>query len=53
LEDAEPAFGGLNPFGIGFIDPVHVSNAVAWLASDDAYYVSGGQIPVDAGASIK
>ncbi|WP_336659841.1 mycofactocin-coupled SDR family oxidoreductase [Leucobacter sp. USHLN153] len=53
LEDAEPAFGGLNPFGIGFIEPIHVSNAVAWLASDESYYVSGGQIPVDAGAAIK
>lgn len=52
LEDAEPSFGTLNPFGIGFIDPVHVSNAVVWLASDEAYYVSGGQIPVDAGAAI-
>ena len=53
LEDAEPAFGGLNPFGVGFIDPIHVSNAVAWLASDQSYFVSGGQIPVDAGAAIK
>ena len=53
LEDAQPAFGGLNPFGIDFIDPIHVSNAVAWLASDEAFYISGGQIPVDAGAAIK
>lgn len=52
LEDAESAFETLNPFGIGFIDPAHVSNAVAWLASDEAYYVSGGQIPVDAGAAV-
>ena len=52
-EDAEPAFASLNPFGIALIDPVHVSNAVAWLASDESYYVSGGEIPVDAGAAIK
>ncbi len=52
LEDAEPAFAGLNPYGIGFIPVEHVSNAVAWLASDEAYYVSGGQIPVDAAAAV-
>lgn len=52
-EDAEPAFGGMNPMGKAWIEPVHVSNAVAWLASDQAYYVSGGQIPVDAAAAVK
>ncbi|TFD07630.1 mycofactocin-coupled SDR family oxidoreductase [Cryobacterium sp. TMT1-66-1] len=52
-EDAEPAFAGLNPMGKAWIEPIHVSNAVAWLASDQSYYVSGGQIPVDGGASIK
>lgn len=51
-EDAEPAFAGLNPFGKAWIEPIHVSNAVAWLASDQSYYVSGGQIPVDGGASV-
>lgn len=50
LEDAESAFAGLNPFNIPFIDPVHVSNAVVFLASDEALYVSGAQLPVDAGA---
>jgi (-)-trans-carveol dehydrogenase len=39
--------------GKAWIEPIHVSNAVAWLASDQSYYVSGGQIPVDGGAAIK
>lgn len=52
-EDAEPAFGGMNPMGKAWIEPVHVSNVVAWLASDQSYYVSGGQIPVDAAAAVK
>jgi (-)-trans-carveol dehydrogenase len=52
LADAEPAFGGLNPFGIGFIDPVYVSHAVLFLASDEAMYVSGTQLSVDAGAAV-
>lgn len=51
-QDAEPAFASLNPMGKAWIEPEHVSNAVAWLASDEAYYVSGAQLPVDGGASI-
>lgn len=51
-EDAEPAFASLNPMGKAWIEPEHVSNAVAWLASDEAYYVSGAQLPVDGGASV-
>jgi SDR family mycofactocin-dependent oxidoreductase len=53
LEDAEPAFGGLNPFGIGFIDPVEVSHAVLFLTSDEARYISGTQLSVDAGAAVQ
>ncbi|WP_101523529.1 mycofactocin-coupled SDR family oxidoreductase [Nocardioides houyundeii] len=52
-EDAEAAFAGLNPMGKAWIEPEHVSNAVAWLAGPESYYVSGGQIPVDGGASIQ
>lgn len=51
-EDAEAAFASLNPMGKAWIEPEHVSNAVAWLASDQSYYVSGAQLPVDGGASI-
>jgi (-)-trans-carveol dehydrogenase len=52
LEDALPAFAGMNPFKVPFIDPVHVSNAVVFLASDEALYISGAQLPVDAAAAI-
>lgn len=52
-EDAEASFAGLNPMGKAWIEPIHVSNAVAWLASDQSYYVSGAQIPVDGGAAIQ
>lgn len=51
--DAEPAFAGMSPMGKAWIEPVHVSNVVAWLASDQSYYVTGGQIPVDGGAAIQ
>jgi SDR family mycofactocin-dependent oxidoreductase len=52
-EDAEAAFAGLNPMGKAWIESEHVSNAVAWLAGPESYYVSGGQIPVDGGASVQ
>ncbi|MGH3504608.1 MAG: hypothetical protein ACRDQA_27475, partial [Nocardioidaceae bacterium] len=52
-DDAAPAFGGLNPMGVPFIDPVQVSNAVLFLASDESLYVSGARLPVDAGASVQ
>jgi SDR family mycofactocin-dependent oxidoreductase len=38
---------------IPWIDPIDVSNAVLWLASDEARYVTGVCLPVDAGASIR
>lgn len=31
------------------VDPIDVSNDVAWLVSDEARYVTGSVIPVDAG----
>ena len=34
-------------------EPVDISNAVLWLASDEARYVTGVTLPVDAGATIK
>jgi SDR family mycofactocin-dependent oxidoreductase len=35
------------------IEPEDVSNAVLWLASDEARYVTGATIPVDAGALVR
>jgi NAD(P)-dependent dehydrogenase (short-subunit alcohol dehydrogenase family) len=33
-----------------WLEPVEISHAVLWLASDEARYVTGSTIPVDAGA---
>ena len=41
-----------NAMPVQWIDPEDISNAVAWLASDDARYVSGVTLPVDAGSNI-
>lgn len=38
---------------IPWLEPVDVSNAIAWLVSDEARYVTGITLPVDAGNTIK
>ena len=40
----------MNTLPVSVIEPEDVSATVAWLASDDSKYVTGAQIPVDAGA---
>ncbi len=38
-----------NLLPVPMIEPIDVSNAVLWLVSDDARYVTGVPLPVDAG----
>jgi SDR family mycofactocin-dependent oxidoreductase len=38
-----------NAMPVDAVDPEDVANAVAWLASDEARYVTGTVLPVDAG----
>jgi NAD(P)-dependent dehydrogenase (short-subunit alcohol dehydrogenase family) len=38
---------------IPWVEAVDISNAVVWLASDEARYVTGVALPVDAGAVTK
>ena len=46
-------FAALNALPIPWVEPVDISNAVLWLASDEAQYVTGVTLPVDAGSLIK
>ncbi len=46
-------FGALNALPIPWVEPVDISNAVLWLASDEARYVTGVTLPIDAGSLIK
>jgi SDR family mycofactocin-dependent oxidoreductase len=46
-------FQALNALPIRWVDPVDISNAILFLVSDDARYVTGVQLPVDAGSVIK
>jgi SDR family mycofactocin-dependent oxidoreductase len=46
-------FQGLNALPIPWVEPVDVSNAVLWLASDESRYVTGVTLPIDAGSLTK
>ena len=38
-----------NALPVEMVEPVDISNAIVWLVSDDARYVTGITLPVDAG----
>ncbi|SDU79552.1 mycofactocin-coupled SDR family oxidoreductase [Gordonia westfalica] len=52
-EDFEPASAATNALPVPWVDPVDVSNALLFLASDEARYITGATLPVDAGCLIK
>lgn len=52
-ESAAPIFEALTALPVPWVDPIDVSNAVLFLASDEARYVTGVTLPVDAGYTIK
>ena len=48
-----PGFLSLNTLPVPWIESVDISNAVLFLSSDEARYVTGVVFPVDAGAFVK
>ncbi len=42
-----------NALPVEMVEPVDISNAIVWLGSDDARYVTGVTLPVDAGFTNK
>jgi SDR family mycofactocin-dependent oxidoreductase len=52
-EDATPAFHVQQSMPIPWVESVDISNAVLYLASDEARYVTGMQLRVDAGGYLK
>lgn len=46
---AAPVMKDMHALPISWIDPVDISNAIAWLVSDEARYVTGVALPVDGG----
>jgi SDR family mycofactocin-dependent oxidoreductase len=53
LPDVEPPLADLNLLDVSLIEPADVSAAISWLVSDDARYVTGIALPVDAGSTAK
>lgn len=49
IEDMEFPATAMNLLPIPWVEPVDISNAVLFLASDDARYITGYSMPVDAG----
>ena len=49
----EPVFHVQQAMTIPWVEPVDISNAVLYLASDEARYVTGMQLRVDAGGYLK
>jgi SDR family mycofactocin-dependent oxidoreductase len=52
-EKAIAGFTSLNALEIPWIESVDVANAALFLLSDEARYITGAALPVDAGAAIK
>lgn len=53
-DDVRDAFAGLNILpDVPWIEPSDVSEAVAWLCSDAARYITGIALPIDAGNTVK
>ncbi|MGB8403202.1 MAG: mycofactocin-coupled SDR family oxidoreductase [Mycobacterium sp.] len=53
VDDAMLTFPLMQGMPIPFVEPDDISHAVCYLASDESRYVTGVQLKVDAGASLK
>lgn len=52
-DDVKAGFAEMNLLPIPWVDAVDISNAIVWLCSDAARYVTGVTLPVDAGNHLK
>jgi (+)-trans-carveol dehydrogenase len=43
----------MNALPVPWVDPVDISNALLFLASDEARSITGVSLPVDAGCVVK
>ncbi|MDI9953628.1 mycofactocin-coupled SDR family oxidoreductase [Rhodococcus sp. IEGM 1305] len=53
FEDAVNSYSVVNIWDMPWVETIDVANALLWLASDEARYVTGAALPVDLGASAK
>jgi (+)-trans-carveol dehydrogenase len=52
-DDFAPVSQAMHLLPVPWVEPVDVSNAVVFLASDEARYITGVALPIDAGVLIK
>jgi (+)-trans-carveol dehydrogenase len=52
-DDLAPICQSFHFLPIPWVEPVDISNAVLFLASDEARYITGATLPVDAGSMLK
>jgi (+)-trans-carveol dehydrogenase len=52
VDDVRDAMSRVNSLDVPFVEPEDISRAVGWLVSDDARYVTGIELQVDAGSSL-
>lgn len=52
-EQVAPLFAGANAIPVPWVEPVDVSHAVLFLASEEARYVTGTELKVDAGFTTR
>ena len=53
VADVEAGFRASMPMGLAWIEPDQISDAVVFLASDSARYITGTVLPVDQGVTNK
>jgi SDR family mycofactocin-dependent oxidoreductase len=52
-EDTMPSFRSMHVLPLDWLDPSDIADAGLWLASDEAKYVTGLEVRIDAGFAIK
>jgi SDR family mycofactocin-dependent oxidoreductase len=53
LDDVLEGMVAMHVLEVPWVESIDVSNAVLWLASDEARYITGVALPVDAGLTVK
>jgi (+)-trans-carveol dehydrogenase len=53
VDDASEIFTSMNALPIKWVEPVDISNAVLFLASDEARYITGTTLTIDGGLTLK
>jgi NAD(P)-dependent dehydrogenase (short-subunit alcohol dehydrogenase family) len=51
--NAEDLKALVNAIPVDMVEPEDVANAVAWLCSDEARFITGVTLPIDAGAHLR